>query len=158
MPKTDLLELSATRVELDQRSREARLRLEYVERLLAVRPFPQQSMLRRFLRRLGSRICFATQIEGRSARPMTRRGRERRTSGQPGGGTSGGFSAAPPGGWPNCSRAARVSLSRLDLPPADGGWRWCRRGGSNSVVLSDNKILNLTRFSDPTGGCSPTVP
>ena len=37
MPKTDILDQSATRVELDQRSRDARLRLECVERLLVVR-------------------------------------------------------------------------------------------------------------------------
>lgn len=76
MPRTDLLDQSATRVELDQRSREARLRLEYVERLLGVRSLPRQSLLRRFLRRLGSRICFARQIGGRSMRPVARSGRE----------------------------------------------------------------------------------
>jgi hypothetical protein len=128
MPRTELLEQSATRVELDQRSREARLRLEYVERLLAARPFPRQSLLRRFLRRLGSRICFAKQIEGRSAKPMMRSGRERRISGETGGGTSGGFSAAPPVGWPNCSRGARMRPSRPEPPRAAHTWHWCGRG------------------------------
>ncbi|HEX9535782.1 MAG TPA: hypothetical protein VF924_09935, partial [Stellaceae bacterium] len=66
MPKPDILDQSATRVELDQRSRDARLRLEYVERLLVVRPPPKQSLLRRFLRCLGSRTRIGRQIEGRS--------------------------------------------------------------------------------------------
>src|SRR5258705_12646882 len=56
MPRNDVLQSSAPRVELDQRSREARLRLEHVERLLIVRPLPRQSFLRRVLRRLGFRI------------------------------------------------------------------------------------------------------
>ncbi len=128
MPRTDLLDQSATRVELDQRSREARLRLEYVERLLGVRSLPRQSLLRRFLRRLGSRICFARQIGGRSMRPVARSGREQGVSGETGGGTSGGFSAAPPVGWANCSRDARMSLVGPDRPPAAQAWHWCGRG------------------------------
>jgi hypothetical protein len=138
MPRTDLLDQSATRVELDQRSREARLRLEYVERLLAVRSLPRQSLLRRFLRRLGSRICFARQIAGRqiagrqiggrSMRQVARSGREHGVSGETGGGTSGGFSAAPPVGWANCSRDPRMSLVGPDRPPAAQAWHWCGRG------------------------------
>jgi hypothetical protein len=127
MPRNDLLEQSATRVELDQRSREARLRLEYVERLLAIRYFPRQSLLRRFLRRLGSRICFARRIEGRSAKPVTRSGRERRISTETGSGTRSGFSAPPPLGWPNCSRGARMGPSRPEAPGATQAWRWCGR-------------------------------
>jgi hypothetical protein len=128
MPRTDLFEQSATRVELDQRSREARLRLEYVERLLAVRSLPRQSLLRRFLRRLGSRICFAKQIEGRSAKPMTRSGSDRGISAETGGGTTGGFSATPPVGWPNCSRGDRMSLLRPDPPRDAQAGPWCGRG------------------------------
>src|ERR1700747_2826519 len=56
MPRTDLLEQSAPRAELDQRSREARLRLEQVERLWVARPLPSRSLLRRLLRRLRSRV------------------------------------------------------------------------------------------------------
>ena len=66
MPKSDVLDQSATRVELDQRSRDARLRLECVERLLAVRDLPRQSLLRRFLRCFGSRTRIGEQIAGRS--------------------------------------------------------------------------------------------
>jgi hypothetical protein len=66
MPRTDLLEQSATRVELDQRSREARLRLEHAERLLAVRPLARQPLLRRFLRYLGLRAYVGEKIAGRS--------------------------------------------------------------------------------------------
>ena len=66
MPRTDLLDQSATRVELDQRSREARLRLERVERLLVVRPMPEQSLLRRMLQRLGSRIYVVERGKARS--------------------------------------------------------------------------------------------
>jgi hypothetical protein len=66
MPKPDILDQSTTRVELDQRSRDARLRLEYVERLLVVRPLPKQSLLRRFLRCLRSRTRIGGQIGGRS--------------------------------------------------------------------------------------------
>jgi len=47
MPRNDVLEQSAPRAELDQRSREARLRLERVEQLLAVRSLPRPSLLTR---------------------------------------------------------------------------------------------------------------
>lgn len=77
MPRTDLLQQSATRAELDQRSREARLRLERIERLLAVRSVPRPSLLRRVLRRLGSRISTGQLVRsasatGRRARPDRR--------------------------------------------------------------------------------------
>jgi len=64
MPRSDWVQLSAPRVELDQRSREARLRLEHAERLLVVRPLPKQSLLRRVLRRLGLRIYVGEHVAG----------------------------------------------------------------------------------------------
>ena len=110
MPRIDLLEQSATRVELDQRSRDARLRLENVERLLVIRPLPRPSLLRGILRRLGSRIYMGRQINGRSVggtlnrRPAPQRRRGRAA------GAAGGFPAAPPLTWPNCPGHARVSV------------------------------------------------
>ena len=56
MPRIDLWWPSATRVEVDQRSRAARLRLDHLERLLALRILPAQSWLRRGLCRPGLRI------------------------------------------------------------------------------------------------------
>jgi hypothetical protein len=49
MPKAELWNNSVPRVELDQRARAARLRLERVERLLAPRRPEQASWLRRVL-------------------------------------------------------------------------------------------------------------
>src|SRR5262249_33680297 len=65
--KPDLEQPGVARVELDQRSREARLRLERVEQLLVVRLLPKQSLLKRMLRRLGSRIFAGAHLGGRSA-------------------------------------------------------------------------------------------
>jgi hypothetical protein len=81
MPSTDLLEHSAMRVELDQRSRDARLRLEKVERLLAVHPISMPSQLRRLLARLGWRICAGRQTAGRSVRRTANRTQLPRSSG-----------------------------------------------------------------------------
>ena len=150
MPRTDLLEQSATRVELDQRSRDARLRLEYVERLLAVRPLPRQSLLRRVLRCLGSRARFGGQTAGRSVTALPS---GRRMSGEQGiqddsGGAAGGF-PAPPGAGRNCPRGARISPRRsiAALTPHDPAFHgfkawdhWCGRGDLNSHVLSDNRF------------------
>ena len=113
MPKTDILDQSATRVEVDQRSRDARLRLEYVERLLVVRPLPKQSLLKRFLRCLGSRKRFGGQIESRSmiaTGSAGRASREREPAESGGGGDT--LSAALPGGWLNCPRDARIGPGR----------------------------------------------
>jgi hypothetical protein len=67
MPRIDLWWPSATRVEVDQRSREARLRLEHLERLLTLRMLPAQIWLRRVLCRLGLRIFgFGERLEVRS--------------------------------------------------------------------------------------------
>ena len=49
MPRTNLWSQSVPRVELDQRSREARLRLQRIERLLIPRAAVRQSRLRRVL-------------------------------------------------------------------------------------------------------------
>jgi hypothetical protein len=150
MPKSDVLDQSATRVELDQRSRDARLRLEYVERLLVVRPLPKQSLLRRFLRGFGSRTRIGEQIAGRSMIAVGfagRAGRERETAETGGGGDT--LSAAFPGGWQNCPRNARISPGRRDRPLTSGvrvpfgfkAWHhWCGRGDLNSHVLTDNRF------------------
>jgi hypothetical protein len=114
MPRTDLLEQSAKRVELDQRSREARLRLEHVERLLVDRPMPRQSLLRRVLRHLGSRIYFGEKVEGRSGKATVTGGRARRARSMAGetGGASGGYAAAPPLTWPTCRASTRIAPVR----------------------------------------------
>ena len=149
MPKTDILDQSATRVELDQRSRDARLRLEYVERLLVVRPLPKQSLLRRFLRGFGSRTRIGGQIEGRPMIAIASAGRtsrEREPAESGGGGDT--LSAALPGGWPNCPRDARIGPGRrnpaltpgIPVPFAFKGWHhWCRRGDLNSHLPADNR-------------------
>jgi hypothetical protein len=149
MPKTDILDQSATRVELDQRSRDARLRLECVERLLAVRPLPKQSLLRRFLRGLRSRTRIGGHIEGRSMIAIASAGRasrEREPAESGGGGDT--LSAAFPGGWQNCPRDARIGPGRRDpalrpevpVPVAFEAWsHWCGRGDVNSHSLSDNR-------------------
>jgi len=49
MARNELWRWSATRVEIDQRSREARLRLEEAERLLKLRLPPARSWVRRVL-------------------------------------------------------------------------------------------------------------
>ena len=142
MPKSDILDQSATRVELDQRSRDARLRLECVERLLAVRDLPRQSLLRRFLRRFGSRTRIGGQIEGRPMIALASAGRASRER-EPAESGSGGdtLPAALPGGWPNCPRDARIGPGRrtaaltpgVPVPFAFKGWHhWCGRGDLNS--------------------------
>jgi hypothetical protein len=151
MPKTDLLEQSATRVELDQRSRDARRRLEYVERLLVVRPLQRQSLLRRVLRSLGSRTRAGEQIKGRSLSSVSvarQTASEQEMSAESGDAAS-GFPAAPPGVWPNCPGGTRIGPGRSDLAltrrvPVGFGikpWdHWCGRGDLNSHVLSDNRF------------------
>ena len=150
MPKTDILDQSATRVELDQRSRDARLRLECVERLLAARDLPRQSLLRRFLRCLGSRTRIGGQIEGRPMIAIASAGRTSRER-EPAEGGGGGdtLSAAFPAGWPNCPRDARIGPGRSDAALTPGvlapfGFKaWyhrCGRGDLNSHVPSDNRF------------------
>jgi hypothetical protein len=119
MPRSDLSRLSAPRVELDQRSREARLRLEHVERLLVVRPLPRLSFLKRVLRRLGLRIYIGKQVEGRSGKVILANGRLRRGRRMPGetAGGAGSFCAAPWDSWPNSARGGRTKSVRLYIRP-----------------------------------------
>jgi hypothetical protein len=53
MSRIDLWRWSPTRVEIDHRAREARLRLEHLERLLIMRALPTQSWVKRVLYRRG---------------------------------------------------------------------------------------------------------
>jgi hypothetical protein len=110
MPRHDLLEQSAPRAELDQRSRDARLRLQQVERLLAVPSLPRQSLLRRVLHSLRSRAYLRGQIECRSA------GQRLAASGEEIPGETGcaadGSSAAPSILWLACSHRSRVPTTR----------------------------------------------
>ena len=64
MPRTDLWRTSATRVEVDSRSREARLQLEQAQRVLAL---PTQSLLSRMYNRFGLRLFGGGRVEGQSA-------------------------------------------------------------------------------------------
>ena len=155
MPRPDLLDQSLTRVELDQRSRDARLRLEYVERLLLVRPLPRQSLLRRILRGLRFRTRISGQIGGgqigdRSMIAIASAGRASR-KGEPAesGGGEDILSAALFGARPHCPRGDRIGPGRGDpalkpgvpVPFAFKAWRyWCGRGDLNSHVLTDNRF------------------
>lgn len=122
MQRTDQLEQNATRVELDQRSRDARLRLEQVERLLVGRPLTRQSLLRRVLRCLGSRTYSGEQIAGRSVSANVTRRQQRQRREMPGetGGVAGDLPAAPPAFWPSCTGRARISQiqSGPGVPPS----------------------------------------
>ena len=64
MPRTDLWRRSATRVEVDSRSREARLQLEQAQRVLAL---PTQSWLSRMYNRFGLRLFGGGRLEGQPA-------------------------------------------------------------------------------------------
>jgi hypothetical protein len=68
MARNELWRWSATRVEIDQRSREARLRLEQVERLLKMRVLPVQPWVRRVLYRRGWRSFGGGRMPNRSAK------------------------------------------------------------------------------------------
>ncbi len=149
MPKPDLLDQSTTRVELDQRSRDARLRLECVERLLAMRDLPRQSLLRRFLRCLGSRARVGGQFEGRPMIAIAVAGRASR-EGEPAESGGGGdtLSAALAEGWPNCPRDARIGPGRRNpaltpgapVPCAFKAWHHCcGRGDFNFRLPSDKR-------------------
>jgi hypothetical protein len=75
MPRTNVWNRSVPRVELDQRSREARLRLEQIERLLmslvAVRQ--RQTRLRRLLYLFRGRIHRGALQESRVRGPLSDR-------------------------------------------------------------------------------------
>ena len=147
MPKTDILDQSATRVEVDQRSRDARLRLESVERLLVVRPLPKQSLLKRFLRCLGSRTRFGGQIEDRSmiaTASAGRASRDREPAESGGGGDT--LSAVFLGGWRNCPSDARIGPGRSNpalMPGVLAPFRFkawyhrCGQGDLTSHIPSD---------------------
>ena len=68
MARSDIWRWSATRVEIDQRSREARLRLEQVERLLKLRVLPARSWIRRVLYRCRRHFFGEERKSGRSAK------------------------------------------------------------------------------------------
>ena len=149
MPRPDLLDQSLTRVELDQRSRDARLRLEYVERLLLVRLLPRQSLLRRFLRGLRSRSRLSGQIGNRSTIATASAGRASR-KGEPAESGGGGdtLSAAFFAARPHCPRGTRIgpgeshpALTPTRAPFGFKPWHhWCGRGDLNSHVLTDNRF------------------
>jgi len=104
MSRNDLLERSAPRAELDRRSRETRLRLEHATRLFMARPLPEPSLLRRVLRRLGSKIQAGHRSDGQSARANltgTRPDQGRRTQGRAVEAAD-GFPASPPLPRPAC--------------------------------------------------------
>ena len=68
MSRNDLWRWSATRVEIDHRSREARRRLEHLERLLIMRALPTQSWLRRVLYRRDGRFFSGARMLDRSTK------------------------------------------------------------------------------------------
>jgi len=74
MWRPDLWSLSAARVEIDHRAREARLRLEQIERLLISRVLPKRPQPRPIPRRRGLRFFRRVRAnpidQGASARSM----------------------------------------------------------------------------------------
>lgn len=137
MPRTDLLEQSAPRAEVDQRSRDARLRLENVERHLVDRPLPRQSLLKRLLRCLGSRIPRAGRIEGRSMSTGPTGGRTRRDREAPAEGGGVGYPAAPQAAGPTYAASARIGPAR----PQFRVWAYpCGRGDLRSRISLDHRF------------------
>jgi hypothetical protein len=78
MPRTNLWSQSVPRVELDQRSREARLRLERIERLFVPRAAVTHSRLRRLLGLLSVGIYRGAPQESRIRGPLSDRRPSRR--------------------------------------------------------------------------------
>jgi hypothetical protein len=80
MARIDLWRWSATRVEIDHRAREARLRLEHLERLLKMRTLPAQSWVSRILYRREGRFFSGGRMPDRSTKidPTGERRREAR--------------------------------------------------------------------------------
>jgi hypothetical protein len=68
MSRIDLWRLSATRVEIDHRAREARLRLEHLERLLIMRALPARSWVSRILYRREARFFSGGRMLDRSTK------------------------------------------------------------------------------------------
>ena len=73
MPRIEIWSQSVPRVELDQRSREARLRLEQIERLLLWRAAVRQLRLRRVLYLFRVSIHRAAPEERRARGPLSDR-------------------------------------------------------------------------------------
>ena len=80
MSRIDLWRWSATRVEVDHRAREARLRLEHLERLLIMRALPAQSWVSRIVFRREGRFSSGARMLDRSTKidPTGLRRREAR--------------------------------------------------------------------------------
>ncbi len=68
MSRIDLWRWSATRVEIDHRAREARLRLEHLERLLIMGALPAQSWVSRILYRREGRFFGGGRMLDRSTK------------------------------------------------------------------------------------------
>jgi hypothetical protein len=68
MSRNELWRWSATRAEIDQRSREARRQLEHLERLLMLRVLPARPWLRRVLCWLGLRFFSGGGTQRRSTK------------------------------------------------------------------------------------------
>jgi hypothetical protein len=77
MARIDLWRWSATRVEIDHRAREARLRLEHLERLLLMRALPARSWVSRILYRREGRFFGGARMLGRSTKIDRAGGRHR---------------------------------------------------------------------------------
>ena len=73
MPRTNLWSQSVPRVELDQRSREARLRLERIERLFVPRAAMRNSRVRRFLALLSVGVYGGARPESQIRGPLNDR-------------------------------------------------------------------------------------
>ena len=129
MPGTELLEQSAPRAELDQRSREARLRLEQVERLLVMLLWRRQSLLRRVVHCFRSRIYHSEQTEERSGEAVPTAAQPAQTSQAPSetSGSADSSPAAPPAAWPPCGNRARLILVQSDFPVLKPWQPWCGR-------------------------------
>jgi hypothetical protein len=73
MIRTNLSSKSVPGSELDQRSREVRLRLERIERLLVSRAGVTHSWLRRLLCLFGVGVCGGEPQDGRTRGPLSNR-------------------------------------------------------------------------------------
>lgn len=115
---TELLDQSAPRVELDQRSREARLRLEQFERLLVESRLPRESLLRRVAYCFRPRVDVGNQVEGQSA-DTTLSGTYSSLGLRTAGGTISGAPRSPvgrPAAWQYCANGRRTDLVLIGAP------------------------------------------
>jgi hypothetical protein len=129
MPGTELLEQSAPRAELDQRSREARLRLEQVERLLVMYLWRRQSLLRRVVHCFRAWLYVSGQAEGRLGEAVPTAAQSGQTSEAPSetGGAADCSPVAPPSAWPSCTNRVRLTLVQSDFPVLKPWQPWCGR-------------------------------